>query len=183
MSSRYFLDLDPTDGQLARYEAIAASLGAGSANKIPRTGSDGKLDLSFIPDMSSGAPEIITAEADISAFSFVSLRYSSGRKVRGALAADNTRPAFAFCADAAVNGENATVYFGGVLETDPTGFTTADTGKLLFLSAANAGKAVLSPPSASSNIVQILARIIEVSTVMRIEIKVDPRYIRLVPAS
>lgn len=183
MSSRYFLDLDPSDGQLARYEAIAASLGASSANKIPRTGSDGKLDLSFIPDMSSGAPEIVAAEADISAYSFVALRYNSGRKVRAALASDNTRPAVAFCSDFVSNGDNATVYFGGILQMDPTGFTTADTGKLLFLSAGSAGKAVLTPPSANNNIVQVVGRIIEVSTVMRVEIRVDPRYVRIVPAS
>jgi hypothetical protein len=183
MSSRYFLDLDPTDGQLARYEAIAASLGVGSAHKVIRTGADGKIDLSFVPDTTGGSPEIIVAEADIAAYSFVSLRYSSGRKVRGALATDNTRPAVAFCPEATTNGNNATIYVGGIVEADPTGFTTADTGKLLFLSTSTAGKAGVAPPSAANNIVQVVGRIIEVSTVMRVEIKIDPRYVKIVAAS
>ena len=183
MATRYFLDLDPTDGQLARYEAIAASLGVGSAHKILRTGADGKLDLSFIPDTTSGTPESVTAEAAISAYSFVSLRNSSGRKVRGALAADSTRPAVAFCSEGATSGGAAVIYFGGVLQFDPTGLTTADEGKLLFLSAATAGAATKTPPSADNNIVQIVGRIIEVSTVARVEIKIDPRFIKLIPAA
>lgn len=183
MSSRYFLDIDSSDGQLARYEAIAASLGVASANKIPRTGADGKLDLSFIPDVTGGSPEIITAEGDIAAYSFVQIRYNAGRKARTALAADNTRPAMGFCVDGALNGENATIYVGGILELDPAGLAAANTGQLLFLSAANAGKAVLTPPSASSNIVQVVARIIEVDTVARIQVNIMPQYVRIIPSS
>jgi hypothetical protein len=35
------------------------------------------------------------------------------------------------CSDAAVFGENATLFFGGILQLDPTGFSPGDTGKLL----------------------------------------------------
>ena len=182
MSNRYFLDIDPTGDAVLRYEAIAASLGVSSAHKIIRTGADGKIDLSFVPDTTGGSPEIITAEADIAAFSFVALRNSSGRKVRGALAADNTRSAVFFCPDGATNGTSATLFLGGILTMDPTGLTTSDEGKLLFLSAATAGKASRTPPSADNNIIQVVARVMEVATVARIHITIMPQYVRLVPA-
>jgi hypothetical protein len=179
MSSRYFLDMD-TDGSVARYEAIAASVGAGSAAKIIRTGVDGKIDLTFIPDTTSGSPELVTAEAAIPDYSFVALRYSSGRKVRGALAADTTRPAVGFVSVGVASGADATVYFGGILSMPATGLTTADTGALIFLSAATAGAATKTPPSGTVGfIVQIVGRIIEVSTLARIEIRIMPQYIRL----
>jgi len=182
MSSKYFLDVDITTGELVRRTAIVASSGGASADKVIRTGPDGKIDVTFIPDMTT-ATESIQASADIATNAFVTISNTSGRRVREALGSDNTRVAMGFCPVAAVSSTMATVYFGGMLVFDATGLVATDEGKLLFLSAAAAGKASKTPPSADNNIVQVVARIIEVATNARIQLILGERYIRILPAA
>jgi len=171
-----FLDVDTTTGEIVRKTGIAVSSGAGDANKIIMTGPDGKIDNSFLPSIADSAETIQAAEA-LAAGDFVNIYDVSGnRRVRKALATDNTKNAHGYVLMAVNSGANATVYTRGIASVAPTGFTAADVGKPVFLSATTAGGVTKTPPNSPGNIVQRLGYVIEVSA-SAVRVQIDMSYI------
>jgi hypothetical protein len=176
-SGQYFLDVDITTGEIVRQTAIQQSTGASDADKILRTGGDGKLDSSFLPSTSDSSETIQASEA-LAAGDWVNL-YDAGsgqRRARKALATDNTKPGHGYVTTAVNSGANASVFTRGINPAVPmSGFTTADVGKPVFLSAGTSGGSTKTPPSASGNIVQRLGFIVEVNGTVRVQL--DMSYI------
>lgn len=131
--------------------AIQASAGAADANKIIATGSDGKLDTTLLP--TGVGPDTVTIEAseNLAAGDFVNIHDSAGAKVRKA-DASNGRPAGGFVLAAVTSGQNATVYLSG----RNTELTSLTPGTRYYLSAAAAGTATATAPTASGQLVQYL---------------------------
>ncbi|MBX0328259.1 hypothetical protein K2Z83_11285 [Oscillochloris sp. ZM17-4] len=175
-SGQYFLDVDTTTGEIVRQTAIQQSTGATDADKILRTGPDGKLDSSFLPSTSDSSETIQASEA-LSAGDWVNIYNVSGsRRVQKALATDNTKPAHGYVSAAVNSGANASVFTRGINPVVPlSGFTTADVGKPVFLSAGTSGGVTKTPPGAAGNIVQRLGFVVEVGATVRVQI--DMSYI------
>lgn len=149
MSTNRFLTLVDGIRQLAT--AIATSSGAGDANKIVATGSDGRLHTSFMPVGIGAATETIAASENLSAGDFVNIWNNSGtRNVRKA-DASNTRPAHGFVLAAVTSGQNATVFTQGA----NTGLSSLTPGTVRFL-AATPGLSTATAPSTAGQIVQEL---------------------------
>lgn len=172
MSSQYFLDVNTTTGEIERKTALIASIGASDANKIPRTGPDGKLDASFMPATGGESAESVVASEALAAGDWVNFHQVGGaRRVRKAVAADNTKPAHGYVTAAANSGENATVYTRGINGAVPaTGFTANDVGCAVFLSASTSGGCTKTPPVAAGNIVQRLGFVVEVGGTVRVQL-------------
>ena len=164
MSGQYFLDINTTTGNLERKTAIDTSSGAGDANKIPRTGADGKLSSSFLPAAGEGSSESIVASENLAAGDWINIHEVSGsRRVRKALASDATKPVHGYVTAAVSSSANATVYTSGINgSVSTTGFVAADVGKPAFLSAATSGGCTKTPPSAAGNIIQRTGYVVEV---------------------
>jgi hypothetical protein len=175
-SGRYFLDVDLTTGEIIRNDAIQVSAGAGDADKILRTGADGKIDTSFMPSTSDSSETIQASEA-LNQGDFINIYDVSGsRRVRKALATDNTKPAHGYVNAAVSSGASAAVFTRGVNAFVATsGFTSADSGKPVFLSATTSGGISKIPPSASGNIVQRLGFVVEIGGTVRVQL--DMSYI------
>lgn len=177
MSGQHFLDIDTTTGQMVRRTALQTSAGAGDANKIPRTGADGKLDASFMPSTGSESAETIQASESLAAGDWINIHAVSGaRRVRKALATDATRPVHGFVTEVVTSGANATVYTRGInASVVTTGFVAADVGSPVFLSAATSGGCTKTAPSTSGNLVQRIGYVIEVGATVRVQM--DMSYI------
>lgn len=149
MSTKLFLTLANGIQQLV--SGITSSAGAGDADKLIATDSSGKLDSTFLP-VGVGADTItIEASENLAAGDFVNIHDATGVRVRKA-DASNTRPAHGFVLASVTSGNNATVYLSG----RNTGLTGLTVGARYYLSAATAGGAVATAPSASGNISQYL---------------------------
>lgn len=177
MPNPYFLDVDTTTGEIVRRTAIQQSTGAADADMILRTGSDGKLDSSFLPAAGSDSSETIQASEALAAGDWVNIHDVSGsRRVRKALAADNTKPAHGYVTASVNSGANAAVFTSGVNGSVPlTGFTAADSGKAIFLSAGTSGGCTKTPPTGAGNVVQRLGYVVEISSTLRV--RLDMSYI------
>lgn len=149
MSTNLFLTL--TNGVQQLVAGITASAGAGDASKLIATDGTGKLDSTFLP-VGVGADTVsVEASENLAAGDFVNIHDSTGAKVRKA-DASNTRPAHGFVLASVTSGASATVYLSG-RNTALSGLTI---GARYYLSAATAGAAVATAPSASGNISQYL---------------------------
>lgn len=127
------------------------SAGAGDAGKTPILDSSGKLDSTLLPaGMGADSLSMTTSEV-IASGDFVNVWDSSGAKVRKADGSVAGKKANGFVLVGAGSGAAVTVYFEGT-NTAVTGQTPGD----VFLSAATAGLATTTAPSASGNIVQNL---------------------------
>lgn len=119
MADGRFLTLE--SGRKKLRQAINQSTGAPDADKIIRTGSDGKIDLSFIPDVDIS---VIEASENLSAGDFVNIWDDGGvAKVRLA-DATNDRRAHGFVNAAVTLGNPATVLREGT-NADLSGLTIA----------------------------------------------------------
>ena len=174
-SSKY-LDVDTTTGEIVRRAGLTTWTGASDANSIIITGADGKIDSSFMPSTTDSAETIQTSEA-LAAGDFVNIYDVSGsRRVRKALATDNTKPAHGYVTAAVNSGANASVFTKGVNARVPTtGFTAADVGKAVFLSAGTSGGVSKTPPTSEGNVVQRLGFVVEVGSTIRVQL--DMSYI------
>lgn len=175
-SGRYFLDVDLATGEIIRQDAIQVSAGAADADKVFRTGADGKLDSSFLPSTSDSAETIQATEA-LAVGDFLNIYEVAGaRRVRKALATDNTKPAHGYVNAVVSSGSSATVFTRGINALVAlSGFTTADAGKPVFLSASTSGGVSKTPPGTTGNIVQRLGFVIEVGATVRVQL--DMSYI------
>jgi hypothetical protein len=147
MSTNRFLTL--VSGIRTLVTAISTSAGAGDANKIVATSSDGRLDASLMPVGIGAATITVVASEALAAGDFVNIHDSTGTKVRKA-DSSNGRPAHGFVLAAVANAANATVYLQGV----NTGLTSLTPGQLRFLGTAGASTATA--PTTAGHLVQEL---------------------------
>jgi hypothetical protein len=125
------------------------SEGAGDAGKLVALDSSGKISDTMMP-VGVGADALtLTASENVAAGDFVNVWNSSGPKIRKADAATAGKEAHGFVLSAISQSASGTVYFEGT-NTAVTGQTPGP----VFLSAATAGQAVSTAPSASGNVVQ-----------------------------
>lgn len=171
-----YLDMDTTTGRFKRKSASSVSTGSSDAGKIVALGSDGKIDASMISSTSGGGGDSITATEALTEGDVVNLYNSSGRKARKALATDETKPGHAFVLASVAQNAAATVFATGTnTKVSLTGFTTADIGKPVYLSASTAGGLTKTPPSSGGNLVQRVGFVKDV-TGSYVEVEVDFGY-------
>jgi hypothetical protein len=139
-------------------ESLAQTTGASDADKLVRTGTDGKLDQSLMPAGMGADVLTVTASEALSAGDFVNIHTGGVRKADAAAAG---KEADGFVLDAVSSGQPATVYFEG----RNTGLTELTVGARYYLSAATAGAVVTTPPAATGNVVQFLGRASEATSI------------------
>jgi hypothetical protein len=138
-------------GRITEVSGTASSAGAGDAGEIPQLDGAGRLDSSMMPVGIGADTASITASEALAAGDFVNIWDSSGAKVRKADASAVGKEAHGFVLSTVSNGATATVYFEGTNTQ-----VTSQTPGVVYLSAATAGRATSTPPSAAGNIVQSL---------------------------
>ncbi|UYZ85337.1 hypothetical protein MTZ49_07260 [Entomomonas sp. E2T0] len=102
--------------------AITISTGAADAGKIPALDSEGKLDVSMLPDTTE-TPDIIMASEAISAGSFVNIFEDSGTASIRMADNSNSRPVDGFIKEAVASGETVAVYPLGTVNAALSGLT------------------------------------------------------------
>lgn len=143
------------NGVLTELVGLVTSTGAGDANKLVSTGSDGKLDASLMPTGIGADVATVLASEALSNGDQVNVYNNGGTpNVRKANATDATKPANGFVLANVSSGSNATVYFRGA----NTGVTGLTAGVTYCLSAATGGAivALASAPAATGNILQVV---------------------------
>jgi hypothetical protein len=150
MSTNRFLTI--INGVRQLVTAISTSAGAGDANKIVATGSDGRLHSSLMPSGVGAATESIVTSEALAAGDFVNIWNNSGTRTVRKADASNSRPAHGFVLTAVSNGQNATVFTSG----QNTALTSLTPGTSYFLSATTAGTATTTAPSSTGHLVQEL---------------------------
>lgn len=138
-------------GRLKEVLAIESSAGAGDADKIVATGSDGKIDLSLLPSGTGPANKVIECTENLAAGAIVNIYNSSGEKVRNADADSAGKQAHGYVLEAYTSGDPATVYFEGTID----GFTSLTPGAYQYLSAT-AGELTATPPTGAGVLSQIV---------------------------
>jgi len=169
-----YLDIDTTTGRLQRTSAIASSSGGTDANKLVATNSDGKIDESLLDSaVLDGGGDLITATEALAAGDWVTIYVSSGtRRCKKALAADATRPAHGFVREAWTLGQSAKVFRAGTNgNVAASGMSTADIGKMVFLSAATDGGSTLTPPSSVGNLIQRVGYLVDVVSTVSVQME------------
>lgn len=147
MSTNRFITL--VSGVQRFVTAISTSAGAGDANKIVATGSNGRLDSSLMPVGVGAATATIPASENLAAGDFVNVWNDSGTRRCRKADASNNRPAHGFVTSAVTSGNNATVFQNG----ENTGLSGLTPGTLMFL-ATTAGTATATAPSSVGHIIQ-----------------------------
>lgn len=132
-------------------ESVKQTAGATDANKLIRTGSDGKLDPSLLPTGVGADALTVIATEDLSAGDFVNIHTGGVRK---ADASTPGKEADGFVLDAVLSGQPATVYFEG-RNSALTGLTV---GERYYLSAVTPGAVTAVAPAAPGTVVQYLGR-------------------------
>ena len=128
----------------------ASSAGAGDAGKVVALDGSGRIDNTMMPvGIGADTASITTSEA-LAAGDFVNIWNSTGAKARKADATVAGKEAHGFVLSAASSGASATVYFEGT-NTGVTGQTPGP----VFLSTT-AGQATNTAPAAAGNAVQRL---------------------------
>jgi hypothetical protein len=142
------------EGGLPKQEsAIAASAGAGDANKIPKLDASGRLDGSMMPVGLGAETKTLTASEALTAGNIVNIWNDAGTpKVRKADATAAGKQAHGFVLANVANAAQATVY----LEGNVTGLAGMTPGANQFLSAATPGARVEVAPSAAGNVAQLV---------------------------
>ena len=149
MSTNKFLTV--VSGVTRLVQAIASSAGAGDADKVVATGSDGKIDVTLMPTGIGPNVALIEASENLAAGDFVNIHDSTGAKVRKA-DASNGRSAHGFVLSSVTSGQDATVYRSG----SNTALTSLTPGASYYLSTSSAGLPTATAPTASGTIVQQL---------------------------
>lgn len=139
-------------GLLKEEQALITSSGAGDANKIVETGSDGKLSITLMPSSVGPETRSILASENLTAGNVVQVWDNAGTPNVRKADASNGRFAMGFVLSNVTSGNNAEVYFEGAV----TGLTSLTTGGALFLSGTTAGAVTNTAPSTSTHWVQHL---------------------------
>lgn len=138
MSQRNFLAR--VAGGYKQLAAIISSAGAGDAFKIAATGSDGKFDMSLMPNGLGAATNIATASEGLAAGNFVNYHNNAGAFSCRLADNSNGRRADGFVAAAVTSGQPATVYPLDGINAHLTGLTI---GSVYYLGTA--GGVIASP--------------------------------------
>lgn len=149
MSSNRFITI--VNGVRRLVTAISTSAGAGDANKIIATGSNGRIDNSLMPVGIGAATAVMTASESLAAGDFVNIWNDAGERKARKADASNGRGAHGFVLAAAASGASATVYQQG----ENTALSSLTPGAQYFL-ATTAGAATGTSPSAAGTISQEL---------------------------
>ncbi len=145
MADGKFLTLE--NGRKKLKQGINVSTGAPDANKIIRTGSDGKIDRTFIPDLDVN---VLQATEALSAGDFVNIWDDGGTAKIRLADASNDRRAHGFVDAATSIGNNATVLREGT-NSNLSGLTPA---RRYYLDTV--GQVTLTEKTASGEIHQYL---------------------------
>lgn len=121
-----------------------------AANKTVKTGADGKLDPTLMPNGIGADTEVIVASEALAAGDLVNIWDDAGTpKVRKADASTAGKHAMGYVLTAVANGANATVYFEAT-NAQVTGLTAG----VQFLSATIPGKCQAAAPTGAGKVVQ-----------------------------
>lgn len=141
--------------------AISTSAGAGDANKIVATGSNGRLDSSLMPVGIGAATAMVPASENLAAGDFVNIWNDAGTRRCRKADASNNRPAHGFVTAAVVSGNDAAVFQQGE-NAELSGLTP---GTLMFLSTT-AGLATETAPSTAGQIIQSLGYALSATSIL-----------------
>lgn len=148
MAVKKFLKVGST-GLATEEGAISSSAGAGDADKIVQTGSDGKLDSTLMPTGFGSDTRTVTAGETLTAGNLIYLN-GSGQALK-ADANTEAKAAIGFVLAGITNAATGTAYFGsGII----TGLSSLTPGARHFLSATTPGGITPTVPSGSGDIVQ-----------------------------
>lgn len=139
------------NGDLGVETAIQTSAGAGDADKIPATGADGKLDLSFLPDAVQPVAHTGVFGATVAAGKFIYTDDADSYKVKTATNAGLDTKADGFVMVGGDADDAATYYNGGKV----TGLTGITANADYYLDTA--GGFTITQPTAAGSIVQRVA--------------------------
>lgn len=146
--------------------AIATSVGAADAGKIPALDSSGRFHESMMPTGIGADVATVVASENLSAGDFVNIYNDADTaQVRKADASTTGKEAHGFVLDAVVSGANAAVYFEGTNAQ----ITGATPGRV-YLSATTPGGITATPPAAPGNIVQQVG-VATAATSVNVEVK------------
>lgn len=153
MALQKFLAL--VSGRKQEVAPVDASAGAGDAGKLVALGTDGRLASTMMPVGIGADTKTLPASENLVAGDFVNLWDDAGTmKARKADGATSGKETDGFVLASVTAPANAVVYFEGT----NTQLAALTPGARYYLSAATAGAAVTTPPSASGNVVQYLGR-------------------------
>lgn len=141
-------------GKIKEAATVQSSAGAGDADKIPSLDGTGRLSDTFMPVGIGADTKSILASENLAAGDLVNVYDNTGTpNVRKADASSTGKEATGFVLSAVTSGNNATVYFEGII-TGLSGITAVD----YYLSGSTAGQATATPVSTSGYITQRIGR-------------------------
>jgi len=170
MSTDVFLTVDPATGLKKQVQALATSAGAGDANKITRTGADGKLHSSLMANGVEIQTKIYPSNGNIANGDFINIYDDSGTPTARKADATNNRKAIGYVLEGNGNAPpaNVTVYMSGT--NSAVTIAATESGKNVFLAAAGGFSASVPTPGATV----ILQRLGIVSKANEIVFESDP---------
>jgi hypothetical protein len=151
-----------TAGRNRLAASIVTSAGGANDGDLVALDPSGKLDASVMPAGFGQNTALIVASEALAAGDLVNIHNSTGSKVRKADATTEGREADGFVLAAVANAATATVYLTGNRITGLTGMTP---GARQFL-ATTAGTRTETPPSTSGNVVQVVGKAIDATTLI-----------------
>jgi hypothetical protein len=138
------------------------------AGAIVGLDANGRIDVSLMPGTIGSLSFALSASEALTAGDWTNAYWDSTNsiyRVRKALATDVSKPTNSFVLDTVAQSGTVTVYFSGAnTAIVATGFTNADEGKPIFLSAATSGASTKSAPSSTGNLIQRLGLIATVGS-------------------
>ncbi len=154
------------DGREAMVEATVVSSGAADAGEIVALGSNGKIDVTILPD--GVGPLVVTAVAseDLAAGKFINIFLDLGVEKLRLADSSNDRPAHGFVKDAFLTGATATAYLRTGINDDLTGMTI---GKRQYLSTGGGRKET--PPVLPTDAIHQFLGIAKSATVLVVDVE------------
>lgn len=108
-----YLSRNATTGRREQVDGLGISVGTADANKIVKTGSDGKLDSSLMPLGVTPDLDVMPASEALSAGKYVNIWNDAGVSKLRLADATNGRDAHGFVNAAFAQGAQATIYYEG----------------------------------------------------------------------
>lgn len=155
-----YIEVDSVSGNMQEVIGLETSTGVPDANKIPETGTDGRLSVTLMPVGIGPDTKSIVASEDLDSGDQVNVWDDAGTlKARKATNITVGKQSEGFVLDAALSGASALVYFEGV-NTAHSGLTLA---KTYFLGLT--GLVTDTPPTAAGSIVQKVGKSISATEI------------------